>query len=246
MSLGAELSQDIESAANATETSAKDTAGLIVAAAAATGFASLLIGLALSFLIGRSIKQPIVNLTRAMSALANGDTKVAIPNATESNEIGEMAKAVLVFQGAAVENARLEREAADHRARADGERARNEQAQRQAIEQERASVAGSIGAALSKLAQQDLTCRLPADIPEAYRKLQADFNAAIGQLEAAMKGVTGSAECDPGEHAGNHDRFRRPGAAHRAAGGEPGGDGGGARRNHHDGEEIRRRREPCP
>ncbi len=194
VSLGAELSQDIESAANATETSAKDTAGLIVAAAAATGFASLLIGLALSFLIGRSIKQPIVNLTRAMSALANGDTKVAIPNATESNEIGEMAKAVLVFQGAAVENARLEREAADHRARADGERARNEQAQRQAIEQERASVAGSIGAALSKLAQQDLTCRLPADIPEAYRKLQADFNAALGQLEAAMKGVTGSAE----------------------------------------------------
>ena len=33
---------------------------------------------------------------------------------------------------------------------------------------------------------------MSSDIPEAYRKLQSDFNAAIAQLEEAMQGVTGS------------------------------------------------------
>src|SRR6202042_3657291 len=37
-----------------------------------------------------------------------------------------------------------------------------------------------------------LTYRMPADIPEAYRKLQADFNAAIGQLEEAIQSVSDS------------------------------------------------------
>ena len=80
-------------------------------------------------------------LTGAMNALAKGDRTVAIPNTADNNEIGEMAKAVLVFQQAAVENARLEAEAAEHRARAEGERERHEQAQREAIEQERQIVA---------------------------------------------------------------------------------------------------------
>jgi methyl-accepting chemotaxis protein len=78
-----------------------------------------------------------------------------------------MARSVLVFQRSDVENARLEREAAEHRARADGERARNEEAQQNAIEQERAVVARSIGAALSKLAAKDLTYRMSSDIPAA-------------------------------------------------------------------------------
>ena len=75
---------------------------------------------------------------------------------------------------------------------AERERERNEQAQREAIERERAIVANSIGVGLNKLAAKDLTYRMSSDIPEAYRKLQTDFNAAIGQLEEAMQGVTDS------------------------------------------------------
>ena len=59
-------------------------------------------------------------------------------------------------------------------------------------EQERAIVADSIGVGLAKLAAKDLTYRMTSDIPEAYRQLQADFNAAIGQLEEAMQSVTDS------------------------------------------------------
>ena len=155
---------------------------------------SFLIGLSLSLLIAQSIKRPIVNLTHAMSALAAGDLNVSIAGASDGTEIGEMSKAVLVFKEAAIENARLEAEAADHRAQAEGERARNEQAERQAIERERAVVARSIGVAMSELAAKDLTYRLPADIPEAYLQLRADFNAAIAQLEEAMRAVAARTE----------------------------------------------------
>jgi methyl-accepting chemotaxis protein len=128
-----------------------------------------------------------------MERLAAGNTDTEISWQARRDEIGAMAKAVVVFRDATVENARLESAASDHRAGLERERVRNEQAQREAIEQERAVVTSSIGAALNKLAAKDLTYRMPADIPDAYRKLQADFNAAIGELEAAMLSVTGSA-----------------------------------------------------
>jgi methyl-accepting chemotaxis protein len=54
-------------------------------------------------------------------------------------------------------------------------------------------VANSIGAGLSKLAAKDLTFRMTDDMPEAYRKLQTDFNAALEQLQKAVQGVQASA-----------------------------------------------------
>jgi methyl-accepting chemotaxis protein len=59
----------------------------------------------------------------------------------------------------------------------------------EAIECERAIVTHSIGAGLAKLAAQDLTFRMTDDLPEAYRRLQEDFNQAMQQLEEAMTGV---------------------------------------------------------
>jgi methyl-accepting chemotaxis protein len=52
-------------------------------------------------------------------------------------------------------------------------------------------VVQSIGAALSKLADKELTFRLSADMPDGYQQLQLDFNAAIEQLDRAMQGVNG-------------------------------------------------------
>ncbi|MGO9682836.1 MAG: methyl-accepting chemotaxis protein [Beijerinckiaceae bacterium] len=138
------------------------------------------------------ITRPLTGMTRAMQRLAEGDKTIEVPAQDRADEIGAMAKAVLVFRDAAVENARLEGEAAVHRTQAERERQRNEQAQREAIEQERAIVADSIGVGLAKLAAKDLAYRMTSDIPEAYRKLQADFNEAIGQLEQVMRSVAGS------------------------------------------------------
>jgi methyl-accepting chemotaxis protein len=155
---------------------------------------TLVASLGLAFSLLRSVVRPIGLLTAAMKRLANKDLDASIPGARRRDELGAMAKAVEVFKTAAIENARLERQAAESTAKAETERARNQEAQRVAIEDERAIVAASIGAALSKLASKDLTYRMPAEIPDAYRKLQTDFNAAIKQLEEAMQGVVGSAD----------------------------------------------------
>ena len=52
----------------------------------------------------------------------------------------------------------------------------------------------SIGAGLAQLADNDLTCRMQGDLPEAYDKLKADFDGAIERLGEAFGGVKSGAE----------------------------------------------------
>jgi methyl-accepting chemotaxis protein len=59
-----------------------------------------------------------------------------------------------------------------------------------AIRRERERVCESIGRALERLAGGDLTARLNEDLPEAYSKLAADFNAAIDAFEMSMSNVS--------------------------------------------------------
>jgi methyl-accepting chemotaxis protein len=192
--LGEELSTEYKDAAEMTVAEAKESASFVQTLILWTGIAGIALGILLSLAFTRSIGRPIIAITQIMKSLATGNLDVSLAHAGDRNEIGEMAKAVLVFRDAAIEKARLEEEAAKQRLYADDERGRNEQGQREAIARERATVADSIGAGLSKLAAKDLTYRMSQEIPEAYRKLQADFNAAIGQLEEAMLGVIGSAD----------------------------------------------------
>jgi methyl-accepting chemotaxis protein len=187
-----ELSADYRQAAEATVSQARESANMTQTAFVAAGVAGIVFGALLSFLFARSISRPIVKLTRIMKALAKGDLTVSPDNVADRDEIGEMARAVLVFRDAAIEKGRLEEEADRQRRHAEDERGRNEQAQRDAIARERAIVADSVGSGLSKLAAKDLSYRMSSAIPDAYRKLQADFNAAIGQLEAAMASVAAS------------------------------------------------------
>ena len=71
------------------------------------GLAVVLIGLGCSWRIGRSITQPLEELAAVMKRLANGDTS-ARPAATHSHdEIGEMARTVVVFRDNMIERERL-------------------------------------------------------------------------------------------------------------------------------------------
>jgi methyl-accepting chemotaxis protein len=189
---GEELAVNYKNASEAAKSEAEDSASFVRNLIFGAGGVGIAIGVVLALLFTRSIRQPIVKLTRSMKALAAGDLDITLANAKHRNEIGEMARAVLVFRDAAIEKAKLEVEAADRRAYAEDERGRSEAAQREAIVRERAIVADSIGAGLSKLAAKDLTYRMSADIPKAYAQLQADFNAAIAQLEEALLGVAGA------------------------------------------------------
>ena len=67
-------------------------------------------------------------------------------------------------------------------------------AEAQALSGERAVVVASIGEGLAKLAAQDLTHRIPGPLPDAYSKLQADFNSAIDNLTTVVEGVVTSSD----------------------------------------------------
>ncbi len=67
-------------------------------------------------------------------------------------------------------------------------------AEKQATEQSQKIVVDSFGAGLTALASGDLTYRLKQDVPAAYRQLQADFNAAMEQMQDALREVTANAD----------------------------------------------------
>jgi methyl-accepting chemotaxis protein len=74
---------------------------------AAIGLAVVVLGSLLSWLIGRSITGPLAGLADAMQRLAAGDTSVPIPATDAKDEIGAMARTVIVFRDNAVEREHL-------------------------------------------------------------------------------------------------------------------------------------------
>jgi methyl-accepting chemotaxis protein len=73
----------------------------------AVGIATVLIGFLMSWLIARSINRPLHRLARAMQQLAGGDTRVEIPGTNAKDEIGDMARTVLVFRNSMIERQQL-------------------------------------------------------------------------------------------------------------------------------------------
>ena len=80
--------------------------------------AILLVMLAVSIVVARSITAPLRRMTATMNELASGKLDIEVPGVGRGDEIGEMAKAVEVFKGNAIERQSLEaeRRAAETRA----------------------------------------------------------------------------------------------------------------------------------
>jgi methyl-accepting chemotaxis protein len=145
----------------------------------------------LSFVIARALSRRIHALIGVMDRLVAEDHAVAIPFRADVNETGKISRSLEVFLGQAVEKRRLEAEAVAEQGR--GEAAR-ERAAEEAIHAERERVTASFGTALANLADKNLDYRLRDEVPDAYRKLRADFNDAIGEIETALRGVRASAD----------------------------------------------------
>jgi methyl-accepting chemotaxis protein len=69
--------------------------------------AATIIGVILAFLIARTITRPINGMTTAMTQLAAGDSGSEIPGRDNTDEIGEMARAVEIFRQQAIERNEL-------------------------------------------------------------------------------------------------------------------------------------------
>ena len=71
------------------------------------GLATVVLGLAFGLWIGRTITRPLLGLAGVMQQLADGDTSARIPATRARDEIGVMARAVVVFRDTMIERERL-------------------------------------------------------------------------------------------------------------------------------------------
>ena len=68
---------------------------------------AIFLGTVLAWLVGRGIVRPIKHMTAAMMRLSGGDTTTEVPAHDQADEIGDMARAVLVFRQNALDAAHL-------------------------------------------------------------------------------------------------------------------------------------------
>ncbi len=165
----------------------------------AIGVAGLVLCLGIGvWLAMAGISKPITRLGERMNTLAGGEYDIEVEGAERKDEIGMMAKTVLVFRDAGKEKVRLEAQAAEQRQqaeeqrqRAEDERKRNAEAQAIAAE-EQARAVQALAQGLGKMSEGDLTVRLDAGFTEAYYKLRDDFNATIAKLRETIESIVGS------------------------------------------------------
>jgi len=160
---------------------------LILGAAVAGVFAVGLI-----WLLARSIVTPITGMTNAMARLAAGDHSIEVPAVDRGDEVGRMAKAVLVFKEAAIDSARMsdERRALREQAEADRQKAEAEKAR----EAEEVRFAMSeLAKGLSALSEGDVVFRLDQPFATHLDSLRGNFNDSLDKLQAALRTVGANA-----------------------------------------------------
>ena len=156
-----------------------------------TSASAIGLGLLLAVLIGRGIAGPITELTRVMHRLAGGALDVDIPNAKRSDELGEMARAVVVFKDNAASVQRLQREQEADRHTAEMEKRAALETMADTIETDTAAALGLICGRTTAMtamadAMRELAVRTGAAAVTASR--------AAAQALANAQSVAGAAE----------------------------------------------------
>ena len=131
----------------------------------------------------RNMVSPLVRITAVMRSMANGNFAETIPSTERHDEIGEMARALVVFRDAALEKARLESAARDQQMQAEAERAA---ATAKLMSEFDAAVGGVVRAAMAG----DFSQRVPLAGKEGViRNLAEALNTMCGNLGKAFDDV---------------------------------------------------------
>jgi len=153
---------------------------------AAVGLATVLIGFGFSWLIGRSIAYPLNGLVEAMKRLAGGDVSARIPAMHASDEIGAMARTVIVFRDNMIERDRLTAEQTEF--------ARESAQRSESVASAIASFRNSIQQALGNLrgTAQQLE-KSSTNLNGAADAVAAESRTAENRVNAASQNVTAAA-----------------------------------------------------
>jgi len=159
----------------------KTRAGII-----SVGIGMVTFGLFLSWLIGRSITGPLNGLVAAMKRLASGDTEGRIPATKAHDEIGAMARTVIVFRDSMIERERL--------AATQAETASAREQRAMAIASTIAQFKNSVESVLGKLRAASMKLEMSAsDLNKAADTVSGEANSAEQRVTAASENVTAAA-----------------------------------------------------
>ena len=151
---------------------------------------AVVLGAGFALLIGRGIARPIAAMTGAMGKLAAGDLTVEIPARDNTDEIGDMARAVAVFQRQAVDNGRL----AAEQAREQAAKERRQQAMDTYTKDFGASVSGVMAGFMAAATAMRQTA---ADVSESAKQTRTSTSGTVegaGQSARDLNSVAAATE----------------------------------------------------
>ncbi|MBP1859700.1 methyl-accepting chemotaxis protein [Rhizobium herbae] len=149
---------------------------------------SVAIAVASAFFAVAGVANPITRITASMKRLSDGDTASEIPFAGRADEVGSMAAAVEVFRQNALNNRKLEEQAALARGETEATRAAAQQRAEKEAEQLRFATT-TLGEGLKRLAAGDISFQLNETFAAEYETLRNDFNASLKQLGVTIGAV---------------------------------------------------------
>ncbi|GAA3109623.1 methyl-accepting chemotaxis protein [Rhizobium viscosum] len=154
------------------------------------GLIGALATIAIAYAIVRSVTAPVARLKAAMNAIADENASVDITDADRRDEIGQMAKSLIVLRDSVAERAELRIREDERQQEIESERRGNEASLRSSSERQTAAM-HALGAGLERLAAGDLTVAID-DIGQDYAKLRSDFNAAVDALNGVIHAIAES------------------------------------------------------
>jgi methyl-accepting chemotaxis protein len=128
----------------------------------------------IAYLIGRSATSAIEALGTSTRRLADGDVDVAIEGTEHDHELGQMARALVVFKENEIER-------------------RSVQAAAEESHRQQQRVVASVSSSLEGLADGDLTVRLEGDFPPEFADLKTNFNRTMERLNETISQVVETA-----------------------------------------------------
>lgn len=159
--------------------------GIIAICAGASAFILFIAGVA--FLRVRAIR-PLTRITSRMRDLADGNFEIHVPYGKRTDEIGEIAHALVVFQNAGLAKQEMEREAEAAALERRQERlAREAEAKRRA--EETAVVVDQLGAGLERLSDCNIRMTIDEPFADDFEAIRQNFNRSIATFQLTLEKV---------------------------------------------------------
>jgi methyl-accepting chemotaxis protein len=145
-----------------------------------------------AFFISTRVLGGLNGLKTSLDQIVQGQNPQIIPGMNRTDEIGEMANAVVAFRDASRDRKRLEDEASISYQKNE-QRLRELEASHERATKDQVHVLHEMETGLERLSAGDLTFQIKQAFAPEYEKLRANFNSAMSQLQKTMKTVTGRA-----------------------------------------------------